>query len=92
MIDKMGYEVRFIYISSITLRQYHLTLDNFLAVLTVTFRILALQVKLVRVTKRVHEAYYAQLYLTKVYSLHLCASADHPFFFFLCFEKDPSMS
>lgn len=47
-----------------------------------TFRILALQVKLVRVTKRVHEAYYAQLYLTKVYSLHLCASADHPLLIF----------
>ena len=26
-----------------------------------------IQVKLVRVTKRVHEAYFAQLYLTKVY-------------------------
>lgn len=30
------------------------------------FFLLPLQVRLVRVTKRVHEAYFAQLYLTKV--------------------------
>lgn len=31
-----------------------------------------MQVRIVRVTKRVHEAYFAQLYLTKAYKLYPC--------------------
>ncbi|CAN1835513.1 Bifunctional nuclease 1 [Linum perenne] len=34
------------------------------------------EVKLVRVTRRVHEAYYAQLYLTKVSSLYSCSPSN----------------
>lgn len=42
----------------------------------------SLQVKLARVTKRVHEAYFAQLYLTKVIPAGCCFSSQLLYFQF----------
>ena len=44
----------------------------FFTILNMVLCFLFLQVRIVRVTKRVHEAYVAQLYLTKAYKLYPC--------------------
>ena len=53
----------------------------FFTILNMVLCFLFLQVRIVRVTKRMHEAYVAQLYLTKAYKLYPCTLVL--FFFFL---------
>ena len=67
MIDKMGYQVWFCF--------FYTLISNPICILVFpSCRSVLLQVRLVRVTRRVDEAYFAQLYLTKAFTLYSLSS------------------
>jgi|AraCvinosormetaG_1042628.scaffolds.fasta_scaffold05386_2 hypothetical protein len=79
MVDKMGYEVRLsVFLFSLSCYFPFSNTNSYVS--NVTKHQLFLQVRLVRVTTRVHEAYFAELYLSKVCNFwHRNASSIHFF-------------